>query len=113
MPDVQAGFKKRRRGGRGTLDITVHILWVLECSKQFQKKVSLCVTDYSKAFDCVYHEKLWVALRQMEVPQHLIVLMHSLCRGEEPLSGQNGEMEWFPTGKGVRQRYILSACLFN
>lgn len=39
------------------------IRWILECAKEFQK-VSLCFIDYSKAFDCVDQEKLWVALKE-------------------------------------------------
>ena len=59
MPDAQAGFRKER----DTQDLIVSIHWVLECYKELQQKVSLCFIDYSKTFDCISHEKAWVALK--------------------------------------------------
>ena len=35
------------------------------------------------------HEKLWAALKEMGVPQHLIVLMLNLSVDKMPLSEQN------------------------
>ena len=58
------------------------------------------------------HEKLWAALKEMDMPQNLIALMHNLYFGQEATVGtEYGEKEWFPIGKGVRQRYILSPYL--
>lgn len=45
---MQAGIRKER----GTQNIIANICCILECSKEFPKKVSLCFMDYSKAFDC-------------------------------------------------------------
>ncbi|KAF7253391.1 hypothetical protein EYD10_01385 [Varanus komodoensis] len=70
MPDVQTEFKK----GRGTRDHIANLCWLLKRTKEFQRKISLCFIDYSKAFDCVDHKKLWRVLKEMGVPQHLIVL---------------------------------------
>ena len=39
--------------------------------------------DCSKAFDCKDHEKLFLALKEMGVPQHLIILMRNLYCGQE------------------------------
>lgn len=33
---------------------------------------------YSKAFNCIEHDKLWVALRDLNIPVHLIKLIRSL-----------------------------------
>ena len=54
IPDVQAGFRK----GRGTRDQTVNICWIIEKAREFQKNIYFCFIDYSKAFDCVDHNKL-------------------------------------------------------
>ena len=40
-------------------------------SKQFQKIIWFCFTDYAKAFDCVDHNKLWKILKEMGIPDHL------------------------------------------
>ena len=52
--DVQAGFRK----GRGTSDHIANISWVIEKAREFQKNIYFCFIDYTKAFDCVDHNKL-------------------------------------------------------
>ena len=54
LPDVQAGFRK----GRGTRDHIVNICWIIEKARQFQKNIYFCFIGYTKAFDCVDHNKL-------------------------------------------------------
>lgn len=46
--------------------------------QRISEKVSLCFIDYGKVFDCMDHEKIWVALKEMGVPQHLVILMHNI-----------------------------------
>ena len=55
IPDVQAGFRK----GRGTRDQIANIRWIMEKATEFQKSIYFCFIDYAKAFDCLYHNKLW------------------------------------------------------
>ena len=62
LPDVQAGFRK----GRGTRDQIANTQWIMEKAREFQKNIYFCFTDYAKTFDCVYHNKLWKILREME-----------------------------------------------
>ena len=54
LPDVQAGFRE----GRGTRDQIANIHWIIEKAREFQKIIYFCFTDYTKAFDCVEHNKL-------------------------------------------------------
>ena len=53
LPDVQAGFRK----GRGTRDQIANIRWIIEKAREFQKNICFCFIDYTKAFDCVAHNK--------------------------------------------------------
>ena len=53
LTDVQAGFRK----GRGTRDQIANILWIIKKAREFQ--IYFCFIDYTKAFDCVDHNKLW------------------------------------------------------
>ena len=69
LPDVQAGFRKER----GTSDQIANICWIIEKARKFQKNIYLCLIDYTKAFDYVNHDKLWKALREMGIPDHLSV----------------------------------------
>jgi hypothetical protein len=43
----------------------------------------MCFIDYSKAFDCVDHIRLWNTLKNMGLPKHLIALIRSLYANQE------------------------------
>ena len=50
----------------------------------------------------------------MGIPGHLTCLLRNLYAGQEAtVRTGHGTMDWFQTGKGVRQGCILSPCLFN
>ena len=50
----------------------------------------------------------------MGIPNHLTCLLRNLYAGQEAtVRTRHGTMDWFRTGKGVSQGYILSSCLFN
>ena len=50
----------------------------------------------------------------MGLPDHLTCLLRNLYAGQEAtVRTGNGTTDWFQIGKGVRQRRILSPCLFN
>ena len=109
LPDVQTGFRK----GRGTRGQIANIHWVIKKARQFQKNIYFCFIDYAKAFDSVDHDKLWKTLREMGIPDHLTCL-RNLCAGQKAtVRTGHGTTDCFQIGKGVRQGYILSPCLFN
>ena len=37
-------------------------------NREFQKNIYFCFIDYTKAFDCVDHNKLWKILQEMGIP---------------------------------------------
>ena len=50
----------------------------------------------------------------MGIPDHLTCLLRNLYAGQEAtVRTGRGTTDWFQIGKGVRQRCILSPCLFN
>ena len=50
----------------------------------------------------------------MGIPDHLTCLLRNLCAGQEAIIRTgHGTADWFQIGKGVRQGYTLSPCLFN
>ena len=61
LPGVQAGFRK----DRGTRDQIANIHWIIEKAREFQKNI-FCFIDYTKAFDCVDHNKLGKILKEMK-----------------------------------------------
>ena len=56
LPYVQAGFRKGK-------EINIH--WIIEKARVFQRNIYFGFIDYTKAFDCVDHNKLWKILKEM------------------------------------------------
>ena len=54
LPDGQAGFRR----GRGIRDQITNLQWIIEKAREFQKDIYFCFIDYTKAFDCLDHNKL-------------------------------------------------------
>ena len=110
LPDVQAGLRKER----GTRDQIASIHWIIEKAREFQKNIYLYFIDYAKAFEGVDHNKLWKALRQMGLPDHLTCLLRNLYAGQTAtVRTLYGKTDWFKIKKGVSKGCLLSPCLFN
>ena len=110
LPDVQAGFRK----GRGTRNQISNIHWIIKKAREFQKNIYSFFIDYTKAFNCVDHKKLWKILKEMGIPDNLTCLLRSLYAGQETtVRTRDGAADWFKIGKGICQGCILSPCLFN
>ena len=102
LPDVQDGFRK----GRGTRDQIANIPWIIEKAREFQKNIYLCFIDYTNAFDCVVHNKLWKALKEMGIPDKMVLftcLLRNLYEGQEAPRTLYGTIDWLKVEKGVRQ----------
>ena len=54
LPYIQASLRK----GRGTRGQIANVRWIMEKAREFQKNIYFCFIDYTKAFDCVDHNKL-------------------------------------------------------
>ena len=79
LPDVEAGFRK----GRGTRDQIANIRGFIEKAREFQKRIYFCFIDYTKASDCVDHNKLWKILKVMGIPDHPTCLLRNLFAGQD------------------------------
>ena len=85
-----------------------------EKATKFKKEINMWFTDYSKAFDCIDHVKLWNVLRKMGIPEHLIVLMRNLYTDQQAtVTTENGQTAWFNIGKQARQDCPSSPSLFK
>ena len=110
LPDTQAGFRK----GRGTRDQIANIHWIIKKAREFQKNIYFCFIDYTKAFECVDHNKLWKILKETGIPDHLTCPMRNPYAGKEAtVRTGHGKTDWFQIGKGVCQGCMLSPRLFN
>ena len=89
ITDVQSGFRK----GRRSRDQIASIHWIIEKTQEFQKIMHFCFTDYTKAFDCVYHNKLWKILRDGNIRPPDLPPEKSVCRSRsnsQKLTWNNG-----------------------
>ena len=90
LPDVQARF----RTGRGTREQIANICWIIKKARELQKNI--CFTDYTSAFDCVDHNKLWKIPKEMGIADHLPCLLRSLYSGQEAtVRTGHGTTDWF------------------
>ena len=110
LSDIHAKFRK----GRSTRDQIANIHRIIKKAREFQKNIYFCFTDYTKALDCVDHNKLWKILQEMGIPDHLTCLLRNLFAGQEAtVRTGHRKTDWFQIRKGVHQGCILSPCLFN
>ena len=102
LPDIQAGFRKSRR----TRDQIANVHWIIEKAREFQKNTYFCFIDYTKAFDCVDHNKLCKILKEMKIPDHLTCLLRNLHEGQE---ATEPDME-LRTGSKLREECVKAVC---
>ena len=64
--------------------------------ESFRKTSIFCFIDYTKAFDCVDHNKLWKILKETGIPDHLPCLLRNLYAGQEAtVRTGHGTTDWF------------------
>ena len=71
--------------------------------QEFQKNIYFCSIDYTKAFDCVDHNKLWKILKEMGIPDHLTCLLRNMHAGPEVTVRLDKE-KW--TGSKLGKEYV-------
>ena len=74
LTNVHVRFRKCR----GTRDQIANICWIIEKAREFQKNV--CFIDYTKAFDCVDHNKLENSSRDENTRSPDLPPEKSVCR---------------------------------
>ena len=57
--------------------------------QEFQKNINFYFIDYSKAFDYVDHNKLWIILKELGIPDHPTCLL----RNHMQVRKQQSELE--------------------
>ena len=92
-------YKRQRKESQ-----IANIHWIIEKQECSRKKIYFYFIDYAKAFDYVYHNKLWKILQEMGMPDYMTCILRNLCAGQEAtvITGR-GTMDWFQIEKGVHQ----------
>ena len=110
VSNTQADFRKNR----GTKDHIFNLKMIIQKYQEVNTDLHTCFIDYSKAFDCVKHEKLRQTLQEMNFDNKIISLIKSLYENQQSAEQlDNRTTEWFPVTKGARQGCILSPHLFS
>ena len=104
IPDVQAGFKK----GRGTRDQIANIRWIMEKGSKFQKNIYFCFIDYTKAFDCVDHNKLENSERDGNTRPPDQPLEKPVCRSGSNSQNWTWNNRLVPNRKRTSRLYIVT-----
>ena len=74
----------------------------------------MCFVDFTKAFDNISHEQLWVSMIEMGYPTHIIDLLAKLYGEQKAKVTEAGGMSnEFRVKKVVRQGCVMSPYLFN
>ena len=96
--DVQAGSEKEEKP-------EIKLLTFSELQRKLgnsRKGIYLCFTHYTKAFSCVNHNKLWKALKETGISDHLTCLLRNLHVGQETtVRTLYRTTDWFKTEKGI------------
>ena len=100
LPDSQCGFRK----GRGCSDMTFVVRQLAEKAIEHRTQQFLVFVDLMKAYDSVPREALWMAMKKLGVPGHLIDVVKSFHEGMEARVRVGGELlEEIEVRNGLRQ----------
>jgi len=110
LSDEQAGFRR----GRGTRDQLINLKIIMQKMNEHQQPLYMCFVDFTKAFDCISHEQLWITMTEMGFPAHIINLLNKLyCKQQAKVKVARTLSSGFRVKKGVRQGCVISPHLFN
>ena len=83
-----------------------NIHWIIAKAGEFQKNIYFHFIDYAKGFACVDHNKLWIILQEVGIPNHLTFLLRNLYAGQEATVRPDME-QW--TGSKLGKEYVKAA----
>ena len=111
LAEEQAGF----RPGRSTVKQIFNCRIMMKKHHQHKKKLFHSFIDLKKkAFDRVWHDGLWHALRSFGIEEGLVQIVKSLYNSaSSAVLLNNNVSNYFRTTVDVRQGCLLSPILFN
>ena len=97
---LQQYVNRELRKGRGSRDQIANTRLIIEKAREFQENIYLCFINYTKAFDCVDHNKQWKILQEMGIPDHFTCILRNLYAGQEAtVRTGHRTTNWFKIGK--------------
>ena len=109
LPETQCGF----RSGRSTVDMIFTLRQIQEKCQEQNMPLYAVFIDFTKAFDTVSREALWIVLQKFGCPIKFINLIKSFHEGMQAhVSYVNESSEKFDVTNGVKQGCVLAPVLF-
>ena len=88
--------------------------WIKQGNSRKKKKIYLSLFHLAHYPHCVDHNKLWKALKEMGIPDHLTCPLRSPYVGQEAtVTTLYATSDWLKNEEGVRLGCLLSPCLLN
>ena len=110
ISEEQAGF----RTGRSTSEQIFNLRVISEKYSRHSKPLYKVFNDFKKAFDRIWHNALWSAMKRFNINLKIIESIQHLYNKAESEVYFDGKIgEWFRTTTGVRQGCLLSPTLLN
>ena len=108
LPDAQADFRKGRKP-----EIKLPTSTGSSKKQENSRNTSISALLTMPKPLTVWITINWKILKAMRIPDHLTCLLRNLYEVQEAtVRTGHGTTDWLQIGKGVRQGYILSLCLF-
>ena len=108
LPDAQADFRKGRKP-----EIKLPTSTGSSKKQENSRNTSISALLTMPKPLTVWITINWKILKAMRIPDHLTCLLRNLYEVQEAtVRTGRGTTDWLQIGKGVRQGYILSLCLF-
>ena len=96
QPVEQAGFRKKF----STIDHMHTMNQIIEKCLEFQIDLYIALIDFSKAFDSINHDYMWMALKNQGVPKKYIEVIKDMYKGLKARIKTEIEGEYFEIKKG-------------
>ena len=110
LPETQCGFRE----GRSTMDMVFSLRQVQDKCQEQNMPLYAVFIDFTKAFDTVSREGLWIVLRKFGCTQKVINIIRSLHDGMQAQVVQaQVASDKFPVQNGVKQGCVLAPTLFS
>ena len=89
-------------------DQIANICWIIKKAGNSIKNIYFCFIDYTKAFDCVDHNRLWKIPQEMGIPDHLTCLLRNLYVGQKATVRTVHRTTNVPNWESMTKLYIVT-----